>query len=198
MAESQPDSIFEANPYAPTASTSTIQDELTRELVEASEGEYLPASFAWTALRWFSICSLCAVPSFIVGFGVTNGRYGAMLTGIMIFSVCYTLLDYGTARQPWRSRKLIRRTLRTTYGTRIAITILFPIGYVLDLFCGMLSIRLTQAIAGTEFTTDGPGLHTFANVLLTTLIQGSIMNIVLGIYGALVLALLGVVSALRG
>ncbi len=197
MAESQPDSIFETNPYAPTASTSSVQEELTRELVAAGEAEYVVASFAWTAFRWFFICTLCAVPSFIVGLSITNGRYDAMLTGIVIFSVGYTLLDYGTAQQAWRSRKIIRRTLRTTYGTRIAITILFPIGYVLDLFCGMLSIRLTQAIAGTEFTAGRPAMDTFANVLLTTLIQGSIMNIVLGIYGVLVLILLGVVSALR-
>jgi F0F1-type ATP synthase membrane subunit c/vacuolar-type H+-ATPase subunit K len=197
VAESPLDAEFDANPYAPTTASANIQDELTRELVEAQDAAYVPSSLQWTAFRWFSICTLSAVPSFLVGFSITNGRYDAMLTGIVIFSVGYTLLDYGTSQSSWRRKKLIRRTLRTMYGTRIAITILFPIGYFFDLWCGLISIGLTQAITGAEFTTQQQQTSAFRDVLLTTLIQGSAMNVVLGVYGVLVMVLLGVVSALR-
>ena len=198
MAESNSDSTFETNPYAPTASSSSIQDQLTRELVDARDTDYEPSTLGWTAFRWFSICTLCAVPSFIVGWSISEGRYDAMLTGIVIFSLAYTFLDYGTARQSWRRKRMIRRTLRTMYGTRIAITILFPIGYALDLFCGAFSIQITQAIAGSEFTSSDTVMHRFDAVLLTTVIQGCIMNLVVAAYGLVILTLLAVVSALRG
>ena len=198
MAESDPDMTFQANPYAPTALSASVQDELTRELADAKNEEYVPSSLQWTAFRWFAICSLCAVPSFLVGWQITNARYDAMLTGIFIFSVGYTALDYGTARQSWRRQRLIRRTLRTMYGTRIAITILFPIGYTLDLLCGSFSIQLTEAIAGAEFRTDDSRFHAFDTVLLTTLIQGCVMNLVVAAYGLLILIFSFIVRALRG
>ncbi len=196
MVDSEPNSGFAGNPYAPTAS-SGVQDQLTREAVRASRDEYVPSTLQWTAFRWFSICSLCAAPSFLLGWGITNGRYDAMVSGIFIFALGFTLLDYFTSRQSWRRKRLIRRTLRTMYGTRIAITLLFPIGYFLDVYCGIISIGLTQAVVGTEFMMDGRDHYGFAPVLLTTLIQGTVMNMVVGVYGLFVLTLMGIVHALR-
>ena len=52
----------------------------------------------------------------------------------------------------------------------------------------------SRATSGSE--EDGRDYYEFAPVLLTTLIQGIVMNVVLMVYGAVVLALMGVVSAL--
>jgi hypothetical protein len=194
MAEFQPDLI---NPYAPTAATTSEQEEFTRELVAAAERDaYVPASFGWTAFRWFGICTLSAVPSFLVGLAVTGGRWDAMLVGIFLFSLAYTFADYLTARQSWRKKRLIRRTLRTMYGTRIAITIIFPVGYFLDVCCGFASLYLTQAITGPEFAS-GDQYADFFPTLLTTLVQGAVMNVVLGVYGLLVWGLLALIGFLR-
>jgi hypothetical protein len=82
------------------------------------------------------------------------------------------------------------------YGTRIAITIIFPVGYFLDLYCGLASISLTQAFTGTEFALRDE-VADFHQVLLTTLIQGTVMNVVLGVFGLLVLVILAVSEFLR-
>ncbi len=194
MAELQGEPI---NPYAPTTATASAEEEFTRELVAAGErDQYVPASFGWTAFRWFAICTISAVPSFALGMAVTEGRWDAMLAGIFIFSLAYTFADYLTARQPWRKKRLIRRTLKTMYGTRIAITIIFPVGYFLDLYCGLASISLTQAVTGTEFALRDE-VADFHQVLLTTLIQGAVMNVVLGVFGLLVLGILAVIEFLR-
>lgn len=195
MDDSKTNSAFATNPYAPTGSSS-VQDQMTFEAV-ASRDEYVPSSLSWTAFRWFSICFLSAAPSFLLGYGITNGRYDAMLCGIFMFAVGFTLLDYATAHQAWRRKPTIRRTLRVMYGTRVVITIIFPIAYFLDLYCGLISIGISQAIVGTDFTIDGRNNYAFPPVLLTTLVQGTILNMVLGVYGLVVMIFMVVVRALR-
>ena len=107
-----------------------------------------------------------------------------MLTGVLIFMVWYTAVDYTTAMSRWRQKKFISNTLRIVYGTRIAITIIFPVALGMDSVCGMLSVGATQALFGNN------AIQTFLGALFTTLIQGVVLNLVLSVYGLLILGLI--------
>ncbi|MCG8652211.1 MAG: hypothetical protein MI861_20395 [Pirellulales bacterium] len=118
----------------------------------------------------------------------TNGEILGMLVGILIFVVGYTALDYGTREFSFRSNRRIRTTLKVTYGTRIIISILFPVGAYLDLVCGLITVSLVGALTGVELgpgDTTRTGL-TFFSTILATLIQGCVLNVVLAFYAVAV------------
>lgn len=181
------------NPYAPTAE---VADAVEIAALAASE----PASLRRTAIRWFFVCSISAVPSFVLGLTVTDGeQIAAMVIGILIFAVGYTALDYRTSHRPWRQNPMIRRTLRLAYGTRVAISLLFPLGGFLDLYCGIVAIWTTELVSGQGLTVGsaGSGPVAFLRVVFTTLVQGSLMNIVLGLYAVLILGVHIIIRAIR-
>lgn len=185
------------NPYAPT--TSLNDDELrdatsvdpTREIIDRP-----PYSLARSFVTWSLVCSIAAIPSFYLGFAITRG-FAGMLTGVAIFIAAYIATDRATYSHPFRQSRIVRRVLRITYATRILITIAFPVGMFLDMVCGMIAIPL-----GTmNFDWEDPGRSTgsvsFLAAVLTTLIQGVLLNIVLGVYAAILLGLGFGIRALR-
>ena len=122
-----------------------------------------------------------------------------MLAGILLFVLVYTMADYQTARMAWRLHPITRRTLRIAYGTRMTISIIFPIGGYLDVVCGVFSVSIAEFLTGMAFspmTREGDALG-FWSSLLTTLIQGGVLNLVLGVYALLVHAAQLFVRALR-
>ena len=182
------------NPYAPSAVVES--DPLPSPNSGSPEDETAPrGSLARTAIRWFLVCGLSAAPSFFFGFAITNGQIAGMISGILAFVVGYTLLDYLTASRPFRRKKRIRRTLRIAYGTRIAISILFPLGMYLDLICGMLSLSLTQSVMSFEVSNSNP--MSFGASFLTTLFQGIVLNLVLGAYAVFIYAVQFLVAQFR-
>ncbi len=178
MAEIEPS----LNPYAPT--TAVDNDPYVDPAAPAADEE-IPASLRRTALRWLVVCGISAAPSFVFGLAITGGQVAGMLTGILLFVIGYTLLDYRTASLPIRRKRTVRRTLKITYGTRIAISILFPIGAYLDTICGILSVGLTQSITGFELRSASGEMGYFA-ATFTTLVQGALLNVVLGCYALMV------------
>jgi len=171
------------NPYAPTTEVEPDSPLIGMQQQDPS----LPltrATWKRTALRWFVVCGISAAPSFVFGFMVTNGQAAAMLVGVVIFAMGYTWLDYTTASHPFRQNQRFSRTLRIAYGTRIAISILFPIGLYVDTVCGILSVGLTSFIAGAE--PGSLGSMGFAAALFTTLVQGVLLNMLLAIFAGIV------------
>ena len=180
------------NPYAPSMLDS---DEETPSSEPASEEAPSSMPLHRTGFRWLVVCTLSALPSFFWGMAITEGQIAGMVCGILVFVVGYTLLDQRTASRPFRQKATVRRTLKIAYGTRIAISILFPIGAYLDLFCGFISLSLTQHIAIAEFTTADS--MQFGGTFLTTLVQGAVLNVVLGCYALLVHGIQLLVRSLR-
>ena len=183
------------NPYSPAIEVpqSEIPDSL-----ETIADTHPMRRLARTATRWFTICGVSAVPSFIFGFSVSGGQITAMLLGILIFAIGYTLVDFRTANWPIRQKKMVRRMLKIVYGTRIVITIILPIAAWLDVLCGMLSFGLVQIVAGTVGSARPSGDEmTFGLTLITTLVQGCTLNVVLLIYGIVVYAVYLIVRWLK-
>lgn len=192
-----PETESQLNPYAPSAISEDASE--TRRWAQGldpkggagDDAEAATASLSRTLVRWLVVCTVSAIPSFFFGMIVTESQVAAMAIGILVFVAGYTWLDYGTATRSWRRNRRMRRTLRITYGTRIAISILFPLGAYLDLICGVV----TMTITGSQL--NGPALD-FVAALMTTLVQGCVLNVVLAFYGLLVYLIQVVVAAIRG
>ena len=178
------------NPYEPSNpsaevipnSASPLLDELRVEAVPqdpqpAEKRPSLPRTFG----KWLLICSVSAAPSFILGSLASNSQYLGMLTGIALFIVGYTWLDRYTWKFTWRKNPVIRRILRIMYTTRVAISASL-IGTPLDMDCGMLALGAT-AFLFQDFAASNS--NSFTSALIATIIQGTILNAVLLLYGLL-------------
>ncbi|MEM8668311.1 MAG: hypothetical protein AAGG48_12410 [Planctomycetota bacterium] len=180
------------NPYQPTT-------EVSQEVRYPTDPDE-PDSVGRVARRWFLVCGISALPSFFFGFSLSGGRLSGMLLGIFLFAIGYTALDLNTADWPIRKKPSIRRTLKIAYGTRVAISIIFPIGMYLDLVCGIFSVGIVSTVfdGGMEpFNGPNGDKMSFLGTLITTLVQGCILNLVLGAYGLLVLLVHALFSAVK-
>jgi len=168
------------NPYAPP--------QLPDGQPEASE---LTRMRPLRALgRWTLVCGLSAAPSFFWGCTLHHGteHISAMLCGIGIFVLAYTALECSDVYRQVISAPYVRRTLQIGYGTRLLLSLLFPLGLGLDVFLGLIAVGLVQATMSVPYGAGQASAVPFGVVLLTTLVQGVLLNLVLVAYMALVFA----------
>ena len=165
--------------------------------------ELKPKNLVMVAVKWTVICLLAAAPSFVIAMSMTAGNYpvsaaAGMLMAILLFICAYTYAEM----TPFFRRLMLdpRKKLaaRITYGIRVGISIVFPIGLYLDFIIGMISVTMTGLLGGgdrelggmqNESALGGLGWH-----FVTTIVDGLIMNfVVMGlmliIFGICVLAM---------
>jgi hypothetical protein len=108
-----------------------------------------------------------------------------MAAGIATFVAIYTLAELSRFYQRLAERRFVRRTIAIGYGTRLGISIIFPIGMTLDMMVGMISVSLVEGpiIESSELAEPA-----FWVVYLTTLMQGFLLNLILGGYMLVVYA----------
>ncbi|MFN3151917.1 hypothetical protein [Bremerella sp.] len=169
------------NPFQSPASSSHLVDV---EPVPQADDVVLATLKA--TIRWFLICGISAIPSWLLASGETTAAITGMATGVLIFAVGYTFFDVWTRHHPLRQKPEVKATLAITYGTRIAISLLFPIGFFVDIWCGIISLTITSIFFETG-DLEVSKLE-FASTLMTTLIQGCLLNCVLAVYGLIVYA----------
>lgn len=186
----------ESNPFAPPASLAVSP---RRRISPPAPREF--RSWPLSLAIWTLVCLLSAGPSFYWGFGtIARGQLAAMLLGVCLFIVAYTLGDQCTQRQRWRQLRSIALTLRVGYLTRIVISLIFPIGLMIDVLCGLFSVSIVQGLMPFLFEAgDQEGVYHeqagFLGTLLVTLVQGVILNLLLFFY---MLVVLGIVVIVRG
>ena len=184
------------NPFAsPAAATTTAIAEFD------PDSEMREFHFGKSLFKWLLICGISSVPSFMIAFPSGSHatiRIAAMVCGILTFVAGYVWVE----SREWTRRKLMNKSLRiavkTGYISRIVITVLFPIGFVLDMICGMISVGLVSEVFGQDLIGGGmiydesvmPSMpFAFAWYYTTTLLQGLMLNIVLGAYMLIVFAI---------
>lgn len=144
----------------------------------------MPKSFLLRLLIWTAICCISAAPSFFWALQEYPDREHiiAMGLGVAIFILAYTIITGTAFVQRLHEQPLVRRAVYIGYGTRIAFSVIFPLGLALDLACGIVS----AFIIGYVF--DGPPGRPapFIAILTWTLVQGAVLNVVLLIYMAAV------------
>ena len=135
--------------------------------------------------KWSLICTLSAIPSFVLGSLSTDNQYLGMATGIFLFIIGYVCLDRYTWNFAWRKNPVIRRILRVMYTTRIAISCSM-MGTPLDMACGIAALGATHLLMQNLGVLGGP--DDFIAALIGTIFQGIILNAVLLSYGLVLLA----------
>src|SRR4051812_38491282 len=143
------------------------------------------------AFLWTAMCGVSAAPSFI--WALEGFNKAAMATGVVLFIIAYTISTSTPAFLRFRERPFVRRTLYIGYGTRLVLSILFPVGMAVDLIPGMMSISLVQFILHGVSFGGGSETNGFAATLLITIVQGTILNGLISIYMAVVWAFQAVV-----
>jgi hypothetical protein len=184
----------DANPWA----TPAALDEEPIVAVHLTQHDFHP-SYAWAFFRWLVVCGLSAAPSFMWGLSLHSRveAIAGMLSGVLLFVLIYTLAECSTFYQRLRKRNHVAASLKIGYITRIALSILFPIGMFIDMFVGMFATGISQSLFGynAELLRDmQPGSplipsQDFLRVFLTTVIQGALLNILLFLYMLIVYTL---------
>ena len=110
-----------------------------------------------------------------------------------MFVIGYTAIEFTTAVQEQMQKPVSRRASWIAYFTRVVISIVFPVGIVVDMFCGIFAVGVSSAITGiTEVGFRGnDGLIEsddvrFFQFLVTTVVQGVLLNLVLFAYMGIV------------
>ncbi len=124
--------------------------------------------------KWSIICSISAAPSFFWGFSVhqeiSRIASAGMISGIAVFIVAYSLVECTRFYKRLHDVPLLMRAIKIGYWTRIMMSIIFPVALFLDMFTGMISLSLTQSLFAEP---------SFWSVFATTLLQGTLLNILL-------------------
>ena len=155
-------------------------------------------------LKWLLVCSVSAAPSFFWGTIIHEIELVAILgmfAGIIVFIVGYTFLELTPYIQRLMQDNAIRRTAKIGYGTRIAISVIFPIGLYLDLVVGMLSLGITSTILPNSIVVGQeniePTAELFLGTMSTTIVQGVLINMILGVYMLIVFAIVRAIHSRR-
>ena len=127
-------------------------------------------------IMWTILCSTSATPSFL--FAYSEFHVGAMILGVVLFILGLTVVTCTERFERFRRRRYVRRTLYIGYGARLVISIAFPVAFILDLWPGVLSVTVAEALVGDETS--------FAGTLIATLVQGTLLNCVIALFMLLV------------
>lgn len=134
--------------------------------------------------KWTLICGVSAIPSFIVA-QQSFSRPG-MALGVACFIALYTWISGMEAFRRFESAPFVRRTLRIGYGTRLTVSLIYPVGVAVDLLPGLVSVSVVSYLYGSDFVSNKAG---FGPTLLITLVQGCTLNALLAFYMAVIYSL---------
>lgn len=109
----------------------------------------------------------------------------AMIVGVALFIIAYTSISMTPWFERFHALPHIRRTLYSGYGLRMAMSIAFPLGMGADLYPGLISIGIVRNL--------GIPPESFAGTLAVTIVQGTILNILVFIFMAIVYGILRLV-----
>lgn len=151
--------------------------------------------------RWTVICCISAAPSFFWGCALHREfeHIIGMICGILVFVLAYTFVECSHFYQQVITRPHMHRTVLIGYGTRILISVIFPVGLAVDMMTGIVSVEIIQRVVTTN-SASLPEVRIAASafaVFLTTIVQGALLNIMLFAYMVCVYGILRVVACVR-
>lgn len=135
--------------------------------------------------RWTLICAISAAPSFFWGCALhaEPQHLAGMVCGILFFVLAYTVIECTHYYHQIMSLPHVHRTAVLGFGTRILISVIFPIGLFVDMFTGTWSVALVQDLfPASQGFSHGRAAASFLQVFTTTIVQGALLNGLLLIY----------------
>lgn len=156
------------NPYAAPQHTALIAAQESQLRTTA------PKTLIRTVTLWLVVCGAGATPSFIVAMSLLSHpwKVPAMVAGVLIFTAGCIAVDLLVLSSYLAQYPRLRSAVRASYGIRVAISVMLPVGIAVDIFCGAMSTGLTQLLLGGT----PADLSIFA-IILTVLIQGLLLNV---------------------
>ena len=142
------------NPFAVPVSSAAIAPE------RGNPDPLPPPQLSLVFIKWFVICAFAAGPSFYFGGMMGNWRLSAvvgMVIGILIFVIAYTAIEFTTAVQEQMRKPVSRRASWIAYFTRVVISIVYPVGLVVDMICGFVAVGLSSSATGITDSAFGNG-----------------------------------------
>ncbi|MBP86771.1 MAG: hypothetical protein CMJ64_08650 [Planctomycetaceae bacterium] len=150
--------------------------------------------------RWTLICAISAAPSFFWGCALhaEPHQLAAMICGILVFVLAYTLIECTHYYHQIISLPHVHRTAILGYGTRVLISVIFPVGLFVDMFTGMWAVTFVQQLFPNSLEVGhGKSAASFLQVFITTIVQGTFLNGLLLIYMLVVYSILRLFSQVR-
>jgi len=122
---------------------------------------------------WTVTCTVSAGPGFAIALSEGFDPAG-MLVGIGLFIVGLTAISCTSAFERRLRRPFVRATLYTGYGVRMALSMAFPLAIFVDIWPGIVTMAVAEQMG---FRQQG-----FASALVHTVIQGALMNFIVGAF----------------
>lgn len=122
-----------------------------------------------------------------------------MIGGILVFVLAYTAVECTHYYQQIITRPHMHHTALIGYGTRILISIIFPVGLAIDMMTGIASVSIVQNVSpgsSAELPEVGAAVSGII-VFWTTIVQGILLNVMLFGYMAGVYGMLRVIARVR-
>ena len=183
------------NPYQ-----ATLIEDPDPPPTQAESPQLTQGSIVWIAAKWTFICCLSAAPSFIWGCQIGSMELSlmlAMLLGILVFVIGYTIFECTAFAQRLLLQPGVRLTAKIGYGTRMGISIVFPVGMFMDAMVGIASTAITDSLLPFGMGAIDGGQGTFLAFFITTILQGILLNILLFCYMAVVYVIIFFVRSSR-
>ncbi len=142
-------------------------------------------------VKWLLVCTIAAAPSFFLGGGMGQWRLSAvlgMVFGVLVFVVGYTALELTAAVQNQMNKPVSRRASWIAYLTRAGISIVFPVGVVVDMFCGIFAVGISAVLTGfsdrvgPSYDVEVSEIMRCFQFFVTTVAQGVLLNFLLFAY----------------
>jgi hypothetical protein len=138
---------------------------------------------------WTMICMITAIPSFIWA-SIGGLRPEPIFAGLGVVILGYSALSCAAWFRAWLVHPVLGRALKIAIGTRLAVSLLFPVGMAIDLIPGIAATGITGTIVIQHAAAP---LRIFA----TTLLHGLIVSVLLAAYFGLVAMIVAAVLKRR-
>ena len=126
-------------------------------------------------VMWFAICMVSGAPSLVWGTGFEFNHI-AMILGIVMFALGMTVISSTDYFYRFSRKQFMRRTLYISYGVRLGLSVLFPLGAIIDMWPGLLSLGIAERLFNIVDESA------FISTLVITIIQGTLLNVLLSIF----------------
>jgi len=150
------------------------------------------------AIVAISVCLAGATPSFALAAGSDFSLVG-MLAGVAMFMVGLVMVSWSDIFRRWNRRPFVRRTLTGVYSARMAISIAWPVLFLIDGLPGALAISVVTELGfqtshisaddGVVMMGGWSRINGPIGTCLIVMVQGVFLNLILltGATGLLVL-----------
>ena len=124
-------------------------------------------------ILWIVIAYVAGANSFLVGWTANDASPGAMVLGIALYGAFIGVVSSSGGFRRRLQRPFVARYFRVGYGLRLAICVVPGAAMAVDMFPGILAV-----MAGELFQRE-VGFNIFASTLVSTLVQGTLINILI-------------------